>query len=289
MKSIWEDESYIPGLGQLRLRFNKDADGLSRIAGRRVRYPFVVLRPFWFGDKPDGIASVILQSGSGGFYAGEKLRQVVVVNENAAAHLTSQAAPVVHASRDAGPSDQHVVIEVGAGGYFEYITDPVIMFPGAWLYQCVEARIHSDSMLIHADGVIQHDPEVAGRCFLEYGNTFALRDEHGALLFRDSALIDGPGFKRMMPRGACGWSATGLVVAAAPGKAANHDRWVGVLSNRLTGMPGVYAACGLLPNAAGLVCRVVAIDGQALRAALEVSWRECRILMTGSPAPRSRK
>jgi urease accessory protein len=254
-----------------------------------VRYPFVVLRPFWFGDLPDGLATVILQSGSGGLYAGEELSQLIVMEPGSAAQVTSQAASVVHASRGLGATEQGLLVKLGEGSYLEYLSEPLIMFPGAKLSQTVEAHVSHDSVFVHSEGIVRHDPSGGDATFDMFSSAFELRDEDGRLLFRESTSVDGHSFVEMMPAGDKAWAATGLVIAAAPGAPSEHQRWSAVVSGRLSQLPDAYAACGLLPNAAGLVCRIVAADGQALRAALELAWREVRVLVTGRPAPRSRK
>ncbi|QLQ09943.1 MAG: urease accessory protein UreD [Nocardioidaceae bacterium] len=143
---------------QLKLVLARGDDGVTRIERRRSRYPYVVLRPFWFGDRPDGMATVILQSGSGGLYAGEQLGQHFVVGPDAAAQVTTQAATVVHSSEDMGTTQVRTMVDLGLGAHFEYIADPLILFPGASLQQVVDARLRPDSIFVLAEGTLRHDP-----------------------------------------------------------------------------------------------------------------------------------
>ena len=84
---------------QLELRFAPDVGGVTRVVQRRVCYPYVFLKPFWFGDQPTGIATAIIQSSSGGLFGGERLLQRLRLAPHAAVHLTNQAATIVHAMR----------------------------------------------------------------------------------------------------------------------------------------------------------------------------------------------
>lgn len=279
---------------QLEICLARDDDGVTRVRRRRSRYPYVVLRPFWFGDQPEGIASLILQSGSGGLYGGELLGQRYVLDADAAAHITTQAASVVHASRDLGPTVQHVEMHVGPAAHLEYVTDPLILFPGANVRQDVEVSLMPGAVLIYADGIVRHDPGPEDQPFAQYASGLTIRGSDGELLVRDAAFIDGPGFDDILTRETAGWSATGLVLAAAPGQTTHHGAWCSQVNAHLDALAIVrrgeaYASCSLLPNEAGVACRIVARDGQALRATLDASWRALRQAITGAPAPRSRK
>lgn len=210
---------------QLDLRLARDRTGRTRLARRRSRYPYVVLRPFWFGDQPEGIATLILQSGSGGMYGGEVLGQRFVLDANAAAHITTQAAAVVHAARNMGPTVQHIEVEVGPAAHLEYVADPAILFPGAILHQELQADLGQDGVLIYADGIVRHDPGPEDRSFGQYASRLTVRACDGTLLVHDATVIDGRGFDHALARDRCGWSATGLVLVAAPGRASDHVDW----------------------------------------------------------------
>lgn len=279
---------------QLEIRLARDGDGVTRIRRRRSRYPYVVLHPFWFEDQPEGIASLILQSGSGGLYGGEHLGQRFVLDANAAAHITTQAASVVHASQDLGATVQHLEMRVGPAAHLEYIADPLILFPGANLRQDLEAWLMPGAVLIFADGIVRHDPGPEDRSFAQYASRVTIRGSDSELLVRDSAAVDGSGFDGVLMRDRAGWSATGLVLAAAPGQSTHHSAWCSLVNDHLDTLAPVtkgeaYASCGLLPNDAGVACRIVARDGQALRDTLEVTWRALHQAIAGAPAPRSRK
>ena len=56
---------------------------------------------------------------------------------------------------------------------------------------------------------------------------------------------------------------------------------LGGISRTVAAMPGVYVGISRLPAEAGLWLRVLAIDGAALRAAMECAWRQCHESMLG--------
>lgn len=280
---------------QLGLDFVRDRAGVTQVARRRVRYPYTFLKPFWFGDRPAGIATVLIQSGSGGLYGGERLGQRIVLGDGAAVHLTSQAAAVVHAQRGLGTTEQRVALELAPQAYLEYLPDPLILFPGAGLQQQVDVSLAADAVLIHADGIVRHDPGPDDRPFGNYRSMLTVRCSDGRLLVRDHLAVSGQAFDRMLsvPNDGC-WRGCGLLVAVAPARADAHAAWCGALNACLAALAaatqaGIYAACAPLPNDAGIACRIVSRDGAGLRAALEACWRELRQVLTGSAAPRKRK
>ncbi|MEX2480418.1 MAG: urease accessory protein UreD [Gammaproteobacteria bacterium] len=280
---------------QLGLDFARDRAGVTRVVRRRVRYPYTFLKPFWFGDRPAGIATALIQSGSGGLYGGERLGQRIALGDGAAVHLTSQAAAVVHAQRGLGPTEQRVELELAAQTYLEYCPDPLILFPDAGLEQQIDVRLAADAVLIHADGIVRHDPGPGDRPFATYRSMLTVRSGDGRLLVRDHLVVNGQAFDRMLnvTNDGC-WRGCGLLVAVAPARPDAHEAWCSVLNARLAALAaaaqgGIYAACAPLPNTAGIACRIVSRDGAGLRAALEACWRELRQVLTGSAAPRKRK
>lgn len=275
---------------QLELDFAPDAHGVTRVTRRRVRYPYTFLKPFWFGDAPRGIATVLLQSGSGGLYGGEQLAQRYACAPGAAVHVTTQAAAVAHAAGSLGMTRQRVDISLAADTYCEYLPELAILFPGAALRQLTEIQMASDAVLIHADGVVSHDPCDRQRPFAHYASEVTIRDLEGRLRVRDALAIDGADFDRMLMQADVQWRACGLLLAAAPSRALDHAAWSTEL-NALLGKETdrCYVGVGCLPTDTGIACRVLARDGCALRDALTAAWRHLRLMLTGAVAPRARK
>ena len=114
---------------QAALRFARAPDGQSYIARQRVGYPFHITRPFYFDEAPAGALTLYLQSVSGGIYQGEDLRMTCSADPGSAAHVTTQAATIVH-RMPAAPARQTVALEAADGAFLEYLPDPLIMFPG---------------------------------------------------------------------------------------------------------------------------------------------------------------
>src|SRR5690606_21898971 len=150
--------------------------------------------------------------------------------------------------------------------------DPLILFPDAALQQQVDVRLADDAVLIHADGIVRHDPGPGDRPFATYRSMLTVRSNDGRLLVRDHLAVNGEAFDRMLhmaPEGC--WRGCGLLVAVAPARFDAHEAWCKALNERIVALAavaegGIYAACAPLPNAAGIACRIVSRDGAGLRA-----------------------
>ena len=112
-------------------------------------------------------------------------------------------------------------MDVGPGAYLEHLPDPLILFPDAALEQRVEACLAPDAVLLHADGIVRHDPGDTDRPFAHYRSVLTLRSADGRLLLRDHLAVDGAAFDRQLawePRAGVAW----LVLVAAPGRGASR-------------------------------------------------------------------
>jgi urease accessory protein len=78
------------------LRFGL-AGGRTALLHQHVPYPFHITRPFHLHPASPELATLYLQSASGGLYAGDDLSLALHVGQGAAAHVTTQSATIVHA------------------------------------------------------------------------------------------------------------------------------------------------------------------------------------------------
>ena len=277
---------------QLDLELAPDPAGITRVTRRRVRYPYNLLKPFWFGDQPAGMATLPIQSASGGLFAGEHLAQNLVARPHACAHLTTQAATIVHGADSGDPSQQEIAIAVESGAWFEYVPEPLVLFPDARLQQRVHATVADDAVFIYGDGFIAHTPPADEGCFDWFENSFEARNAEEALLCVDRMRIGGAAFTQSLAAGETPRAACGAVFVIAAHRAEQHqtlvDSWNAYLAGDLS-ENDVYAAASPLPHERGAWCRIVAADGRGLRDALEFAWRTAREVLCGAPPPRRRK
>ena len=268
---------------QAALRFARAPDGRSYIARQRVGYPFHITRPFHFDEVPAGVLTLYLQSVSGGIYQGEDLVMTCVAGTGSAAHVTTQAATIVH-RMPAAPARQTVALKAADGALLEYLPDPLIMFPGARLTSVLEIEAAADATVIASESFAHHDPGGEDRRFDSFAAEMRIRDEGGRLLALERYDVEGE--RLAAGRGHLArWPAQGSFVVAHRGHA--RDAILAALRAALTPTDEFYGGASALPNEAGVGARLLAKDGAALRRGLEAAWRAVRLALYGAPpAPR---
>ena len=268
---------------QAALRFARAPDGRSYIARQRVGYPFHITRPFHFDEAPAGALTLYLQSVSGGIYQGEDLRMVCSAEAGSAAHVTTQAATIVH-RMPAAPARQTVALEAAGGALLEYLPDPLIMFPGARLASVLEIEASADATVIASESFAHHDPDGEDRRFESFSAEMHIRDEGGRLLALERYALAGD----RLASGAgqiARWPAQGSFVVAHRGPA--RDAILAALRS------SAHADGGFLRRRLGAPQRgrrgrAPASGGRrGLRRGLAAAWRAVRLALYGTPpAPR---
>ena len=270
---------------QAALRFARAPDGQSYIARQRVGYPFHITRPFYLDDVPAGALTLYLQSVSGGIYQGEDLRMTCVAGPGSAAHVTTQAATIVH-RMPAAPARQTVALDAAGDAVLEYLPDPLIMFPGARLTSVLEITTAADATVIACESFAHHDPGGEDRRFDRFEAEMRIRDEDGRLLALERSAVAGERLaagEGQLAR----WPAQGSLVVVHRGP--EREGILTALRSALTPTEAFYGGASVLPNACGVGARLLARDGATLRAGLEAAWRAVRVALYGAPPARRRK
>jgi urease accessory protein len=282
------------------------AGGRTRLVRQHVPYPVHVTRPFHIEAARPGLATLYLQSASGGIYRGDDVGLVLDVAAGAAVHVTTQAATVVHDSRGEG-CRQAVAIRVGEGAFCAFVPDPVVMFPGAAFSSEMTVDLAPGAMAILTDGVCRHDPAGGAATFERWEGTTTVRnaavrdatvrdaafrdaavhdvrDAAGRVLLADRGGIDGADLAG--PRSPLGrFAAFGTLLVLAP-----PDRLPSsAVIDAAAAAHGCIAGTGSAPNAAGLAVRLLAPAGGALARALDAVFAVGFEAMLGAAPARRRK
>jgi urease accessory protein len=229
------------------------------------------------------MAAVYLQSSSGGIYQHDRLHLEIAAAERAQAHVTTQAATIVH-GMPAGHAEERVSIRARAGCLLEYLPDPRIFFPGARLSSRLAVRADPGATVIFGEAFLRHDPEGRDRAFDWLLNEISVEAEDGSLLARERYQVSGEAFAAMTPGLSGGMPGEGSLYVIARERCTDL---LDALRQAVMVIPGVQAGASELPNACGVWTRILASDGQALRCALASAWTAVRRACTGqAPAPR---
>jgi urease accessory protein len=281
--SSFASSSREPGLGRdVEAHLAVDvAGGRTTLRRQRVGYPLHMTRGFYLDEARADLLTVYLQSASGGLYAGDRLKLDVSVGANAAFHLTTQAATVVHDGRAAGARQQQS-IAVGPGAFCAVANDPYVLFPGADLELDTVAAVADDAVLFLAEGFAVHDPRSAGRTFAQFHSRLKITRPGGRLLVQDIGRIGG----EELTQGALGsMAAAASLLLVAPRDRCPSLQEMGQAADR----HGCLGGCSLAPNDAGLVMRILAPDGGALARAMEAAFHVAGRAALGAELARRRK
>jgi len=258
--------------------------GTTVLSRQVVPYPFHITRAFRMHPESPDLATLYLQSASGGLYAADHLTLAVQARSGARVHVTTQAGTVVHRGGPE-PSRQETRLTIAADAFLALNPDPLILFPGAHLAVFTEITAEPGARAIVTESVACHDPTGEDRPFDRLDLGLTIRDPEGHALVRERSRIDGRAFTApdspMGPHRAYGT----MVVLGAPDDA----RLAGLHLRQAADAAGCLTGVSPLPNGAGLGLRLLAPDGGALSAGMDAVFRIVFETLSGCAPGRRRK
>ena len=260
--------------GRLSLDFTKGPDANTYLSHQHGTYPFHICRAQYLDATPKGMATLYMQSCSGGIFRGDDLAVQVTASQAAEAHLTTQASTIVHCTNGV-TARQHVHLNAQDGSYLEYCPEPTILFPGAGFCNSVEIKIDSDSEILMWESFLFHAPEHIPGTFAVLETTATVKDTRGKVLALDRMVVDGDTFLQADVGGMNGMSCLATVMFIAP-----HSDCLALMDQArivVERVPAAYAAVSQLPDRCGFWSRIMAPDPICMRAALDAIWHAIRL------------
>jgi urease accessory protein len=257
---------------------------MGSVLDRRLfRWPFALTRSFALDSAPAHMLTVIVQSSAGALHGEDRLIQRFSVGADAAAHVTTPAAAVVHRADSRMVSRDDIMLRVETDGYLEYLPEPRILFPGAALDQAIDIDCAPGGIALVSEAFTVHDPAHAGGRFRRLAATTTVRSDGG-----DAVMIDRLDVQSLGRGRAATFAAFGTVTLFAPGRdigeLANH------LSEALAKVPALYGAATALPGRdSGVSVRLAGHDLRGVRAGIGAVWYAVRVHLYGVPPPSRRK
>ena len=275
--------------GAVELVFARPRGERTIIQRQFANYPFHICRGFNFDGDPQGMSTVYLQSLAGGIYEHDRLSLGFEVSRGAAAHVTTQASTIVHSMTE-GCARQEARIGLEPGSFFEYLPDPMILFPGARLASHLRIRSAPGTSAIICDSFLLHDPHGKAGVFDQLISEIRIEDARGNVLALDRFGISGLEYADLA------FPIAGPSPAHGTFMVLNRDlapeRLTQILGDALHGasMAGaVSAGASELPNGCGVWARLLCEDGAALCRTMEDAWMAARQALHGSLPARRRK
>jgi urease accessory protein len=229
------------------------------------------------------MATVYLQCCSGGIFEHDALRLELAAGPRALAHIATSASTVVH-SMEQDEAQQEVMVTAAAGAVLEYFPAPLILFPRARLRNRLRIRLDDGAAVLACDALLTHDPTHGStpgqplRWFDHIHSELSVESSDGRVLARDRYMLSGDVLARGLPGVTGPFRCHGTVVVlrrglpTAPMEKALRDE----LHHS---SDAAYAGVSSLPNACGVLVRVLAPDAVALRSALRAAWSTARLLL----------
>jgi urease accessory protein len=263
-------------MSHARLEFAQ-LQGVTRLHRQYAAYPFHLTRPFYLDRERPDLATLYLQSSSGGVYRGEDLRLELELGRDAAAEITTQAATLVRDARGgAARVETHLRLAPGSVGF--YTPDPLILFPNANITSVLRVTLAEGARALCIDGASLTAQETdiwQGR----YRAGLVVETPEGRPLAREQGEV------RLDEVGGMA-SPLGRFRAFGTAYLLNGEADEEALC-RAVEATGCAAGFSRLPNQAGLALRILAEDGGRLARGLAVARTMLFEALAGfAPAPR---
>lgn len=277
----------VPDRHQLSLEFAAGNGRRTHLSRQYAAYPFHICRPFWLENDPDGMATLYLQSCSGGLYGGDRLSVLIRALPHAQAHVTTQASTIVYALEGESVRAE-LNIDTREGSFLEVFNDPLILFPNASVDNSVSITCAENSMVLYSDAYLAHDPEGLGYGFgtLESSITVAFDGDRRPSVM-DRVRLTGAHFRESMPGASGRWPVHGSFFAISrfedSGRLLRRTLDLVDAQQKLD----LYAGGSELPFGGGIAFRIAARSAVAYRRAVGELWCAIREEIFGiSPLPR---
>jgi len=264
--------------GRLELEFAMNAEARTYLRRQYAAYPFHVCRSQYQDRDRPGLPTLYIQSCAGGVYEDDRLEIALAVRERAEAHISTQSATIVH-SMPNGTAEQQIEIDCDRGAYFEFLPDPQILFPGSRYRSVARIRLGEAATCLVSDAFLRHDPNGRADLFSAYSSEIVIENVSGETLAIDRLKIDGASWPSRT--GILGvYQAQGTLVIACRDRlpTAVRDELQNIRHDPSEAMLGFTQ----LPKSAGILVRMLAADGAALKRVMHAAWCATRLVLKGS-------
>lgn len=266
--------------------------GRTVIAEQLTPHPFHITRTFAVPGDPAGMATLYLQSSSGGLYGGDDLSLDIAAGAGAAVHVTTQASTMVPAAR-LGVARHRVRIEAGAHSLVEYLPDPVILFDGAHADLALDIVAGPEARFVAADSILLHKPGGEGRPLARMANRITVSPPGSRPVYVDSQMAEGEALlSALTVPGADRPSAFGtLLVSGSADGAATAAAMQEALARIANGLPPTSLFVGVtrLDDKGLVIARYLAAGGALLMRCQKAAWAAARRALVPGSAPEVRR
>ncbi len=257
-------------------------EGQTRLGTSRTRPPLVVQRALYLDDCLPDLAVVYLGNPTAGVFAGDVVEVSASVESGAKAQIRTPSSTKVHAM-PVGEARQVTHLDVHAGGYLEYLPEPVIPQRGARFRQSTTIVVAPGGALVYAE--ILSGGRLAMGESLVYGeaaNQLSVLTPDGRLLYHEAAVIR-PAALWPLGVGILGRRGeTSLATVLVVAEQTNPGTLAAMVVEGVSGIEGARSGVDVLPGGGGIVLKALSADTSPLRSVVRVVWDIGRRAITGA-------
>ena len=266
---------------QLDLQFEKSHDTRTYLSHQYSKYPFHICRVQYLDDVPSGMGTVYLQSSAGGIFSNDRLFCRFHSLPGTMVHVTTQSSTIVH-TMDCGYAEHNLTIRAEEHCLFEYIPDPIILFPNSNLVSRLKVEMDPTATVMLTDAFLSHDPNsaVQSQILGSYMNEVLVTDLNGQPICLDRSQINADNFWGNIEGCMGSYNAIGtffLLNMSLPVESLCEQ-----LRSILDGLGDVYAGVSTLPNRSGVWVRLMSSNIARIRLGMSEIWKESRRIVKGS-------
>lgn len=229
--------------------------GRTFLTRQNVRYPFHITKALHLDSASPALATVLLQSSSGGIYGGDELSLRITSGQDSHSYVTTQGSSIVHDAKGR-PSSMTTKVSAAPRSVTVFVPKPAILFPGADFLSSTEIEISDDSEGLVLDAFLPHAVKKSDGVFSSCESTLRGVSDGGDVLFEDRQRVTGEEYLL---------GTNGLpVVFSAYCWGTNSDKIDYEELDREWAALGAVSGVTDLPNGAGRMVRAVCPDGTAL-------------------------
>lgn len=260
-------------------------DARSFIAYQYASYPFRLSGNLRIDPSDPHRVYAYIMNASPGILSGDNLRLVVEVGDRSSLYLSDQSATKAHSRPPDGAVAQiNWEVQVGAGAYFEYAPEPLILFKSAALVQNMQITLHPQGRMMLGEIIV---PGRMARgefyAFEALQNRLWVQTPEGRLCFADNLHLLGQANRFKHSAFLTDFPIMGNFIAVVPGIAL--DQLVQALQGHGVSEDQLQVSDSPLPGCNGLLVRAIATQVSALKA-YQRHLLSCVRQLTGhSPLP----
>lgn len=262
-----------PGkVGHLRMGFSM-RDGRSILHDLYRVAPLLVQQALYWDEAMPELPICSMISVGGGVLQGDRYTIDVTVEADACAHVGSQGANRIH-RMDANYASQHQTLSAASGAYLEFLPDFTIPYRGSRFSNHTDIVVAEDATVLYGEMLMSgrkhhHVDERFGFDLLSMSVDVSRPD--GKQIFAEKVLIEKDDLTVGFPAVMRGFDAFASILCLTPPDVAAR---IEARFEPSWDSEKPRAICGVsrLPNAAGLMLRVVGIESYDVRAEVRRFW-----------------